>query len=192
VFLYGQTQPGQDMFLRGGLDHAQAQARLGRACTDSNYACALPIAHRNWRNATTSVWKTSDTFLDWYGQEFAQTGAPAANPGYGAVGSAADWTTNDAGNPSRVSINGFGYEPLNAWGDHYWMLDVDMDCSKAFADAAGARWFEVKSFISNGPGWEPDVTQAGAPYASGNHFARCGMVSVFQRGNSTARFVALP
>jgi alpha-amylase len=59
------------------------------------------------------------------------------------------------------------------------MLDVDMDCAKT-----GNGWFEVKSFISNGPGWESDVSQPGAPWSSGNHFARCGYLNVFERGNA--------
>jgi alpha-amylase len=61
------------------------------------------------------------------------------------------------------------------------MLDVEMDCSKAVNG-----WFELKSFISNGPGWEGDVAQSGTPYSSGNHFAQCGKMNVFQRGSSSA------
>jgi hypothetical protein len=30
------------------------------------------------------------------------------------------------------------------WGDHYWMLDVDMDCSQT-----EGGWFEVKAFLTN-------------------------------------------
>lgn len=30
------------------------------------------------------------------------------------------------------------------WGDHYWMLDVNMDCSKT-----EQGWFEVKAFLTN-------------------------------------------
>ena len=59
------------------------------------------------------------------------------------------------------------------------MLDVDADCSRGIA-AGGARWFEVKSFITNGPGWEPDVAQPQTPYPSPNHVVRCGAINVFR------------
>ena len=42
----------------------------------------------------------------------------------------------------------------------------------------------VKSFISNGPGWEADVNQPGRPWVSGNHFAQCGKLNTFRRGES--------
>jgi len=31
------------------------------------------------------------------------------------------------------------------WGDHYWMVDFDMDCT----DTQNG-WFEVKAYITNG------------------------------------------
>jgi hypothetical protein len=189
IFMFGKTDPGQDMFLRGGIDHGFAQANLGRACTapngasPSNYLCAIPMTHRNLRNPTTAPWKSSDTRLDWYGPEPGQNAA--------SVGTAADWTTNvwppEFGAPKSVATDGFGTDPLNQYGQHYWMVDVDMDCEKTVSG-----WFEVKSFISNGPGWEPDVAQTGTPYRSGNHFAKCGQVNVFKRGDSSAIVKELP
>ena len=50
-------------------------------------------------------------------------------------------------------------------------------------------WFEVKSFISNGPGWEGDIAQPGAPWSSRNHFGKCGMINVFRRGENAATIV---
>ena len=189
LFMYGQTSPGQDMFLRGGIDHRYAQATLGRTCTapagsvPSNYACAIPLVHRNLKNATTAPLKRGDARLDWYGAEPGQNGD--------AVGTPADWTTNtwptSFGPQKTVQLDGFGVDPLNTYGQHYWMVDVDMDCA-----ATAGGWFEVKSFVSNGPGWEADVTQEGAPYASGNHFARCGSVNVFRRGEPGAVIRPLP
>jgi alpha-amylase len=173
IFMFGTTSVGQDMFIRGGLDHAYANANLGKNCATSNYECAIPIRHNNLRNSTTSGWKSGDNYLDWYGLEASQ--------GNGAVGTPLDWTTNNAANSATVAVEGFGYEPLNDYGDHYWMLDVEMDCS-----ATVNGWFELKSYISNGPAWESDVSQSGTPYASGNHFAQCGKVNVFQRNNSSA------
>lgn len=183
IFIYGQTATRQDMFVRGGIDHAYANANLGRACANTNFECAMPIRHLNLRSNTTAPWKANDTYLDWYGTQAGQSAA--------APGSPADWTTNvwpaDWGPKKTVAANGFGEEPLNAWGPHYWMLDVEMDCSRSVNG-----WFEVKSFISNGPGWEPNLTQPGAPYPSGNHFAKCGEVNWFQRGSNSWGHYPLP
>lgn len=173
VFIYGVTQPGQDMFVRGGIDHSYANSVLGRNCETWNFECAVPIRHRNLRNDTTAPWKAGDEYLDWYGAESGQSAD--------SVGSPLDWTTNNSGNPSTVAQDGFGYEVLNEYGDHYWMLDVDMDCSSTVNG-----WFELKSFISNGPGWESDVSQFGTPYNTGNHFAQCGKLNVFKRDDSSA------
>ena len=175
VFIYGRTAVGQDMFLRGGLNPNYANANLGRNCQNSNYECAMPIRHLNLRNPVVAPLKANDNHLDWYGREPAQNAA--------AVGSPMDWTTNAWsaawGAKKTVAVDGHGEEVLNHWGRHYWMLDVEMDCSKT-ADG----WFEVKSFISNGPGWEPDLAQPGAPYVTGNHFAKCGEVNMFKYGTT--------
>jgi len=180
VFIYGETQPGQDMFIRGGIDHDYANSQLGLGCATNNMACAIPIVHRNLRNATTAPWKVGDSFLDWYGAEQPLQSAHAQ-------GSPLDWTTDvwpASWGPERsVEIDGFGTTPLNVYGRHYWMLDVDMDCSRTVDG-----WFELKSFISNGPGWEGDVMQSGAPYSSRNHFAQCGRINVFQRNSDSAFF----
>lgn len=182
IFVQGVTQPGQDMFIRGGIDHTYAQG-LGLNCSDSNSLCAVPIRYRNTLNSYTAPWKVNDTLLDWYGAEVGQTQAHSAGA---AQGSVMDWTTNNAGYTSQVASQGFGYTPLNTWGEHYWMLDVDMDCSRTVNG-----WFEVKSFISGGPGWEPNISQVGAPWASGNHFAQCGKLNRFQRGNNSALILPL-
>ncbi|MAZ66946.1 MAG: alpha-amlyase [Kangiellaceae bacterium] len=172
IFVYGTTESGQDMFIRGGLDHNYAAANLGKNCTSSNYECAIPIRHNNMINATTVPWKANEQYLDWYGVESGQSSA--------AEGTPADWTVDtwpsDWGATRTVAADGFGEEPLNLWGAHYWMLDVEMDCNRT---ANG--WFELKTYISNGPGWEADVSQPDAPYASGNHFAECGKINVFRR-----------
>lgn len=197
VFIKGETQPGQDLFIRGGIDHEASKKLRGIDCQNEdgspNYRCALPILHRNLKNPTTRQWKLGDAFLDWYGRETSQL---VSSPSGLAQGTPADWTTNawpsSWGAEKTVAIDGYGVEKLNDVGAHLWMLDVDMDCTKAFEAADGTRWFEVKSFISNGPGWEGDVAQSGAPYASANHFARCGQVSFFERGSGKATFKPLP
>lgn len=188
IFIRGETKPGQDMFVRGGLDHGIGGAYLGFACTTSNFTCAVPITYRNTKNATTNPWKKGDGFLDWYGLESGQaTGAPSV-----PQGSASDWTTDvwpsAWGAPRTVAVDGYGVEALNKYGQHYWMLDADVDCSRAYLAADGSRYFDIKSYISNGPGWEADVNQAGTPYKSINHVAKCGKVNVFERGTSNATF----
>lgn len=176
VFISAQTQSGQDMFIRGGIDHVYANTNLGRNCQTSNFECAMPIRHNNLKNATTSPWKANDNYLDWYGVESGQSSE--------AQGTATDWTTNiwpaAWGAEKTVANDGFGVTPLNIWGEHYWLLDVDMDCSKAVNG-----WFEVKAFIKNGQGWEGDIAQANTPYVSTNHVAQCGKINMFEFSNST-------
>jgi hypothetical protein len=176
------------MFIRGGLDYAAAKSKLGYDCAKTPSLCSIPIRYRNTKNPTTAGWKQGDTLLDWGGAE--------ANQGHGkdgsiAQGSPLDWTTNywpsDWGPEKTIDKDGYGVDSMNQIGPHEWKLDVDMDCSRAFPDANGNRWFEVKSYISNGPGWETDVAQSGAPYQSINHFAQCGKINVFARGYNSAQ-----
>jgi hypothetical protein len=182
IFMYGQTQVGQDMFLRGGVDWNYAKEKLGRDCWADKWLCAIPITHRIMRMDTS---RTFDQYLDWYGAEQNQ----------GTVeGSPLVWTTNNAANSNKVAQKGYGYTPMNKWGDHYWMLDVMVDCSrgaKVTINGKDEYWFELKSYISNGPGWEPNLSQPGAPYASGNHFAKCGAVNKFRRGEAAAEITDL-
>jgi len=188
VYIYGETRPGQDMFIRGGLDHTVAKSKLGYDCAATPSLCSIPIRYRNTKNATTAGWKQGDTLLDWGGAEAKQG---RGLDGSVAQGSALDWTTNywpsDWGAEKTYDKNGYGVDAMNQIGPHEWKLDVDMDCSKAFADANGNRWFEIKSYISNGPGWEADVHQAGSPYQSINHFAQCGKINTFARGYDLAQ-----
>lgn len=185
--MYGQTVSGQDMFLRGGLDHTYANTVLGRNCETTNFECAMPIRHLNLRNGNTTPWKTGENYLDWYGQEATQT---SQSHGTTAQGTPLDWTTNiwppEWGAKKTVAVDGFGEEPLNLWGQHYWMLDVEMDCSKS-ADG----WFELKAFIaeSGSQTWEANINQANTPYGSNNHFAQCGMINMFRMGENTAEFI---
>jgi alpha-amylase len=196
VFVYGPTIEGQDMFFRGGIDHGYAQSVLGLDCENSNgptYECAIPIRHRNLHNATTIPWKEGDDYLDWYDQrEPNQNGWSHAIQ---AQGTAVDWSTNNPDHGVKVATEGYGYEVLNdafSLGEHYWMMDVDMDCARAVC-ANGEPWFELKSYISNIPnGWEGSINQAGTPYGSGNHFAKCGKINVFRRHMSEASFFDFP
>lgn len=198
IFIYGRTEQGQDMFIRGGVDSAWSNEARGTDCTasvggDINVPCSMPIRHLNQTHAYTSPWRTGDNYLDWgkltaerNGREAGQTQTNAA--GEYAVGTPLVWTTDDASYPNQVDgAYGGGYTPLNTYGPHYWMLDVEMDCSKTvtyndqYADL-NSGWFELKNYISNGPGWEADIAQPYTPYASRNHFAQCGRINVFRSG----------
>jgi alpha-amylase len=171
IFIKAQTQSGQDMFIRGGIDHGYANNELGRNCDSNNFECAMPIVHNNLANATTAPWKLSENYLDWYGSEAGQSTE--------AEGTALDWTTNvwpaSWGTKRTTADDGFGEDPLNIWGQHYWMLDVQMDCSKAVNNK-----FEVKAYVKNGQGWEGDINHPQAPYASNNHFVECGKINTFE------------
>jgi hypothetical protein len=210
ILIKGQTQPGQDMFIRGGIDHTFGNGQ-GRDCPDvaapsfddpRYFNCAVRIEHRNTINhganhepyAITNRWQVNDNYLDWYGREEFQTyqrRGPTYNDLGLAQGSPLDWTTNDAANASAVVRQGFGFLKENrdaALGDNYWMLDVDMDCETAVT-IDGTAWFEVKSFVTNvANGWEPDVNQADRPYVSSNHFAKCGKINIFERGNGSVSY----
>jgi hypothetical protein len=178
VFMFGETVPGQDMFIRGGIDHGFAQG-LGRDCTAENKECSLPIFPYQFSMRDNQ----NDFYLDWYGAESEQSSD--------TMGSPVAWTTNfwpsDWGPRKSVVLDGYGETSLNQWGHHYWMLDVYMDC-----DQAVNGWFELKSFISNGPGWEGNVSQSGTPYNSWNHFAQCGKLNKFERNSSNAEITDIP
>jgi alpha-amylase len=176
IFIQAETLSGQDMFIRGGIDHDYANNILGRNCQTTNVECALPITHNNLKNVTTTPWKNNESYLDWYGSE--------ANQSTEAEGTPLDWTTNvwpvGWGQEKTVANDGFGVEALNIWGLHHWMLDVQMDCSKTVNGK-----FEVKAFVKNGQGWEGDITQANTPYASSNHVAECGKINKFDFNSNT-------
>jgi alpha-amylase len=194
IFMHATTVPGQDMFFRGGIDHGYAESVLGRTCMTEGvptYECAIPIQHNNLLNSTTQPWKVNDNYLDWYDQR--EPGQDGWSHGIQAMGTAADWTTNNPGYGATVAINGFGYEVLNqlhSLGERYWMLDDNMDCSKG-VQYGGDSWFELKVYISN-VGWEGHISQSGTPYSSNNHFAKCGKINIFQRNKNSVHFHNFP
>jgi alpha-amylase len=189
IFVRGETSNGQDMFVRGGLDHALADcssANCGQGKDLSNCPCSIPICHANHAKSGTDLdaeyqWQVGDNYLDWYGVESSQGSGSKGEAG----GSPLMWTTDGAtaagwGMTETAAANGFGIEPLNNLGPHYWMLDVYMDCSKTKEGK-----FEVKSWISNGPGWEGNVAQGDSVLSSsGNHVGTCGKINFFKRSSS--------
>ena len=178
VFIKKATLSGQDLFTLGGIDHAQ---RSGCTYDPDTSACAIQIQHLiGGTNDKFNAWSTGDNYLDWYGAESGQGSYSGTAP----AGTPLVWTTNDSNYPYTVAKDGFGYTPLNKWGEHYWMVDFNMDCDKA-----ESGWFEVKAYLMNGDGWETDRSQAAScggtvggskPYSSGNHFGRCGYINVFE------------
>jgi hypothetical protein len=64
VFIYGQAQPGQDMFIRSGIDHDRAAA--GEAAPPRTSSARSP-SRTATSHATTKLWKAGD---------IAQTGTP--------------------------------------------------------------------------------------------------------------------
>ncbi|KAK8405762.1 hypothetical protein O3P69_001926 [Scylla paramamosain] len=185
IFMFKQTNDGQDLFVRGGIDSAQRPGCTEDAETDP---CAIDITTNSL--GTTShydkynSWRIGDTRLDWQGAQAGQ----GSYGGQAASGTPLAWTSSTPGNP--------GYQDLNTFGDHYWMVDVDMDCSQT-----EDGWFEVKAFLTNGNGWEGNINQingcsgtAGgrAPYSSQNHFARCGYINVFVFDSSSCTIDAFP
>ncbi len=205
ILIYGRTNVGQDMFFRGGIDSNWSNANRGTSCNSAvggehNEACSIPINHMNYNHQYTQPWRSGDNFLDWGKLTPARDGREAEQDGVSsrgetAVGSPAVWTTDDCAYPNVVSSAsydevcgedqniqyGSGFDKLNTYGEHYWMLDVTMDCS-----ATVGGWFEFKTFISNGPGWEGNINQTDfqgltpPPYTSINHMGFCGKVNVFR------------
>ncbi|XP_013389804.1 pancreatic alpha-amylase, partial [Lingula anatina] len=180
VFIKKQTQYGQDLFVRGGISHAH---RTGCSQDAATSACAIPIAYNDLGDTDHlekfNAWRGGDSRLDWYGPEQGQGTFGSKT----ASGSPTVWTTNIQGED--------GYFPENRFGEHYWMLDINMDCSKT-----EGGWFDIKSYLSDGSGgfWEADINQvtscggsAGgqAPYSSKNHVARCGYINVFEFGSGS-------
>ncbi|XP_076311371.1 alpha-amylase-like isoform X1 [Tachypleus tridentatus] len=171
IFINFKSKPGQDMFIRGGISHERRNGCTNDAVSS---ACTISITHNKLGSSTHYIkylaWITNDHKLDWYGAEPGQ----GLYQGRRAEGSPCVWTSN------RVTSSGF--QKLNKWGDHYWMIDFNMNC-----DETEQGWFEVKAFVTNSYGWESDVNQkscegtAGGkkPYSSGNHFARCGYINIF-------------
>ncbi|KAK7462553.1 hypothetical protein BaRGS_00038409 [Batillaria attramentaria] len=163
------TAPGQNLFFRGGIDHSR---RTGCTLVAEESNCSIPIEVRDivelpdGHVAAYRAWSQGDRFLDWYGPEEGQGNFN----GHQAQGTPATWTTNDQ---SRD-----GYHPGNEFGDNYWLLDMDMDCSKT-----ENGYFELKGFL--GGQWEGTISDNQcegvdpAPFTSTNHIAMCGALNIF-------------
>jgi len=150
VFMHKETTPGQDIFIKGGHD-----ATLVPSVYPS---MEEPITYNNTRNSATASIKGNDTSLDW-GSE-----------------SALDWTCNiwpsSWGTKKTYANDGFGEDPENKWGPHWWKFDVMMSGNKG-------DWFEFKAFMREGSTewWETDRSQAGTPRSTVNHWGKKGYIT---------------
>ncbi|CAH1799689.1 unnamed protein product [Owenia fusiformis] len=181
IFLEGTTVMGQNLFIRGGIAHDKREGCTGEASTS---ACAITIKQNSLGGSAHygpyRDWGRGDNFLDWYGVESTQ----GMYSGEAASGTPCAWTTND--------VTHDGHQPLNVYGEHYWMTDLNMDCSET-----EDGWFELKGYITNSDNnWEGNIEQVDScegaasgsrPYSMGNHMARCGYINVFRWNDNGCR-----
>lgn len=209
IMVYAQTSSGQDMFVRGGIDHAWALSSLNRTCTAENKLCALGQSARNRLNNYTASWETGDNYMDWYGREAGQ--------GAGAEGTPFEWTTNNTAHwdskndrdgvaPTGYLDSGFGYYAANTFGPHYWLYDVNLDCSNAVqvtgSNGTKLKLFEFKAYVKNGAGWESNIDtntfsvngESFTVYntSSNNHYAVCGKLTKASFSSNAMDVYSLP
>lgn len=164
VYMLKETVTGQDIFIKGGHD-----AGLVPGVYPS---MSEPIQYLNTKNATTAAIKAADASLDW-GSE-----------------SALDWTCNawpaSWGTKKTYAVDGYGEDPENTFGLHYWKFDVMMTGN-------AGEWFEFKAFMrQNGTEWwENNISQSGTPYSTINHWGKKGYKTVTSYGGNAATFYPL-
>ncbi len=164
VFMYKETVTGQDIFIKGGHD---------AGLVPSVYPTMNePITYLNTKNTTTAAIKANDVSLDW-GSE-----------------SALDWTCNiwpsSWGTKRTYAVDGYGEDPENKWGTHWWKFDVNMTGVKG-------DWFEFKAFLRQGTSenWESNIAQAGTPQATINHWGKKGYITRVIFANNWVEFTSL-
>ncbi len=150
VFMYKETVVGQDIFIKGGHDEGLVPSVYS--------SMSEPITYLNTLNATTAAIKAADASLDW-GSE-----------------SALDWTCNvwpsSWGTPRYYATDGYGQDPENTMGLHWWKFNVNMT-------GTAGDWFEFKAFMRQGTTewWESNISQSGTPYSTINHWGRKGYIT---------------
>ncbi|CAI5451676.1 unnamed protein product [Caenorhabditis angaria] len=173
ILLKKDTQPGQNLFIRGGASNSHnGQCSTGPYQQESD-PCAIPVYHITTVPFVYSEylsWSQQDNYLDFEGAEEKQ----GTHDGASAFGTPLAYSTND-----KTAVE---YQPYNKYGAGYWMVELKMDCSKA-----EQGWFEVKGYETPDIGWEGNIGQkkcsgsigGTAPFSSINHIAKCGAVNVF-------------
>ena len=104
------------------------------------------------------------------------------------MGTALAWTTDDKTNENYSSLN-------NGLGDHFWVLDMDMDCSET-----ENGWFEFTALYSHGgEQGEPDLSQGvcqgdsqETEHSSTKHVAKCGEMNIYIFGESACELRNMP
>ncbi|XP_071127434.1 uncharacterized protein [Mytilus edulis] len=174
IFFQKYAVSGQYLFIRGGIDERHSSGCRGMSVASMSN-CSIPIQSINLGSSgqydAYNAWRNGDKLLDWFGPEPGQ----GTFQGERAFGTPAVWTTN---NPSDGR-----YNKLNTFGEHYWLVNIEMDCSKTISG-----WFEVKAYIGSNDNfnWEDNILQHNScfgtertPYANVYHWAKCGMMNVF-------------
>jgi len=170
IFVEKQTSSGQDVFIRGGVSPSTKVPITMRRLPDQ------------WQ--LYNDWMVGDNFLDWDGAEDGQ----GQHYGQDALGTPAGWTTSDYGNQF--------HHDLNTWGDHYWISDMEMDCS-----STKDGWFEVDTFFTNGgEGGESSIQQSACsgniggsvPFSTNFHAGRCGYLNVFHYNSNDCSIDSIP
>ncbi|ESO83352.1 hypothetical protein LOTGIDRAFT_169416 [Lottia gigantea] len=177
-----ETQYGEYLYLRGGGPEGKKisiKHRIAPEDQDSFYA-------------STSK---GDNYLDWGSNEIGQG---VYDGRIVPQGTPMMWTTNDEEYESTVGKDGAGYYKLNVQAGHYWLVDLDMNCSQT-TDG----WFEFKGYLtSNGQlpirnGWERNfqkskcnskngkITFDKADPVANNHIGRCGEFNLVHFEDST-------
>jgi len=151
IFIYKETLPGQELFIKGGHDAGLVVAGLYPQLAES-------INYLNRLNPETAALKRHDTTLDWFSD------------------SVLEWTTDkwpdDWGEVKTYSEHGFGEDVDNQWGPHWWKFEVTMP-------GEVGEWFEFKAFMreKDQAWWENDIHQDNAPYNTVNHWAKKGYLT---------------
>lgn len=182
------TVNGEELFLRGGT-HTGRNISIEhhysvRACMSDGY----------------NKWMSGDHFLDWQGGEPGQgiyyTSSSKPLP---ALGTPMYWTSNNPHNDN--------YHYANDFGDHYWIVYIEMDCSSLDTDSQGDPWFQLKGILADHNTWpsfqweQIGNTQgtcggtAGGLHPFGyilNHAAKCGKFNVFTWGQTGCTINEIP
>ncbi|PIO75704.1 hypothetical protein TELCIR_02241 [Teladorsagia circumcincta] len=178
IFIKKDTYQGQNIFIRGGISHANKDVCSPGPNQQANDPCAIPIVHNTsvpFVYAEYISWSQGDQYLDFEGSEERQGTYDGAAP----FGTPLAYSTNDA--------TAIEYQPYNKYGSGYWMVQLLVDCKKT-----DQGWFELKGYLSPSVGWEQDISQkkctgalgGSSPFSSKNHVAKCGAVNVFTWGSS--------
>ncbi|KAK6046435.1 hypothetical protein COOONC_16060 [Cooperia oncophora] len=176
IFIKKDTNQGQNLFIRGGVSHANKDVCSPGPYQQGTDSCAVPIVHNTtvpFVYAEYLSWSQGDQYLDFEGAEERQ----GTHDGDVPFGTPLAYSTND-----KTAVE---YQPYNKYGAGYWMVQLLVDCNKA-----DQGWFELKGYLSPSVGWEQDISQktctgavgGTAPFSSKNHIAKCGAVNVFTWG----------